>query len=1153
MVYIKRITIQGFKSFGPKRVVIKPEKGFVVITGPNGGGKSNVLDAIKFSLGELSNNALRVGKLSDLIHENNGRRLGQATVTLALDNTDRALPLDSDEVTISRTILASGESVYRINGKTVSRNELLSILASANIRPSGFNIITQGAVLSIAEKSPEELRKIIDEVAGVSEFDRRKAEALKELEVAEKNVAIAKAGLSELRSRVKQLELEMCRLSRHQLVSRYLSQLRRQKLLEELKQLDEKVSYLEDEERSLEAARTRVSQSIENLLRERQEKLSRVKKVEEEIAEIQKKINDIRSMKQGQGAPLESLKSYIRNEGSRYSRLKQEILVSLRDLQVMRLEITRLEEERVALEKRYQQHIGELDELEHLLKELRDQRAALLDALKNWREAVASAEAQRSNLVKELSQIESKIALTEQRIRELSQRIVEDEQLLERVTSDKSTVEAEFDRSRVVLEDLDHLITRLNNDLQIISSKLAVYERLEEEVRRLTEDLLRLRAEVDGAVEAVSEGEVQDEALRDNPSISHSNIARLRDYIHSLNLTHPELLTYILDYLDALILEGDRLALALAKAAAERGYRLSVISLESAEGENCSGTRCLACSIAGEDKKLRSVLHSIFPRHVLSLDSSVGAGQPTVTHDGIHYNGHGLFRVLAPVGMRKKLETLRAGVEETMKVVEEVGKECETALSRLRQEHRLVEKKIMDTTAQRMEAEARIRSLSKRLEELLEEERKVSERIERSRSELSNLESLRNNLYEALEKVKKKIDGVRSPEDMEAGVLQTQLEGLNSRINAIERRVGEVSTTTKSIKERLDQIGNRRSQLVNRIEQVEKSVERMLREAEYSKKRLAEYARLFLESWRKSSEKGDGLDALSDRVSELLKARGALSDELAVLESRVEDGRSELLSIENRARNLAVAKVELSMRRNSIFERLSSMNESPLEDLSFLPREVKEDIERELEAELREIGMVNQLASMQYSEQIVEYRGRSGNVALLEEERRKILEILEMLDAKKLEVFMKTFNKVSEGFGRYFTALTGGSAWLEFSDPENPLQSGVEMVVAFPGKSPRPSRSISGGEKSVSAVALLMAFQGLTPADFLIMDEVDAHMDANYSKNLASLLKEFSKRAQVIAVSLKDVIAEKGDQLIGVYNQGGESRVVVTRLEESQT
>ncbi|MEM0482419.1 MAG: chromosome segregation SMC family protein [Nitrososphaerota archaeon] len=1151
MVYIKRITIQGFKSFGSKRVVIKPEKGFVVITGPNGGGKSNVLDAIKFSLGELSNNALRVGKLSDLIHENNGRRLGQATVTLALDNTDRALPIDADEVTISRTILSSGESVYRVNGKTVSRNELLSILASANIRPSGFNIITQGAVLSIAEKSPEELRRIIDEVAGVSEFDRRKAEAMKELEVAEKNVAIARAGLNELRSRVKQLEVEMSRLSRNQLISRYLSQLRRQKLLEELRELDSKVSSLEDEERLLEGERARVSQLVENLLKERQDKLLRAKNVEAELAEIQNRISSMRLMNQSQGTPLESLKSSIRSEGIRYSKMKLEILESSRSIQAMRLEINTLEEEYGVVKERYQRHVSELEELERLLKELKDQRSGLLDSLKKWRETVSSVEAQRSNLAKELSQIEAKIALTEQKIGEISQRMAEDEKALDKIRSDKGIVEAELDHGRALLEDLSNLSTQLNSDLQRLSSKIRHYEDLNGEAKGRVEDLLRLRAEVEGALEVLGIGEGVNDISKGCPAPSHPKLFRLRDSIQSLSTTLPKLLPYILDYLDALIVERDRLALALARVAAARGVRLSVISLEGGEDKGCSGDKCLACNLAGKNTQLKSILHSIFPRHVLGTDGWLESEQPTITQDGIHYNGHGLFQVLTQVGLKRRLERLKAEVEETIKTVEGVSAECTEALSRLREEYKLVEGKVINTIVQRQGAEARLRGLSQRLEELQDEEKRVAEKIKGLRNELANLESLRNHLYENLERVRGRIDEIREPEEMGVGTLQTQLEDLNSQINVLERKVGEVSTTAKSLREQLERIENRRNQLVGKIGQIERDVERLWREAEDSKKRLASYARLYLESWRKFSEKGDELGALSRRVSELLKIRGALGEELAVLENSIEKGRQELLSIESRARNLAVARVELTMRRNSVFERLSSMTEPPLEDLSLLPPELKESVEKELEVELSEIGMVNQLASIQYSEQIVEYRGRSGNVALLEEERRKILEILEMLDAKKLEVFMKTFSRISEGFGKYFFALTGGSAWLEFSDPDEPLQSGVEMVVAFPGKSPRPSRSISGGEKSVAAVALLMAFQGLTPVDFLIMDEVDAHMDANYSKNLASLLKEFSKRAQVIAVSLKDVIAEKGDQLIGVYNQEGESRIVVTRLEES--
>ncbi|MEM3155974.1 MAG: AAA family ATPase, partial [Nitrososphaerota archaeon] len=555
MVYIKRVSIQGFKSFGSRRVVIKPERGFVVITGPNGGGKSNVLDAIKFSLGELSVNALRVGKLSDLIHENNGKRLGQATVTLALDNSDKSLPLDTDEVMVSRTIYSNGESTYRVNGKTVSRNELLSILASANIRPSGFNIITQGAVLSIAEKSPEELRRIIDEVAGVSEFDRRRAEALKELEVAEKNVAIARAGLEELKSRVKQLELERSRLTRNQLISRYLSQLRRRKLLEQLNELDEKLLSLGNEERLLEGRRAEASKNLEDLLRERQEKLSKLKGIEEEISEIQRRMSVLRSGGRGGGASLESLKSSIRGEGKRYSKTKQEIRELWRRLEINRAEVSALEVEYGEAEKKRRQQAAELDEMEHRLANLKERRSILLGSLARWREALADAESKRASLTRELSQIEARITLTEQRISEVSQKIADDKEALERIKVEKGLIEAELDRAQVSLADYDKQLSDLREESRRLRFRISHYEGVREEARVKSGELFRLKAEVEGALNLL--GEVRGTVSGNNQTPAQPEITKLRDLLHSLGPKGEEISPLLLDYLEALVVGKD--------------------------------------------------------------------------------------------------------------------------------------------------------------------------------------------------------------------------------------------------------------------------------------------------------------------------------------------------------------------------------------------------------------------------------------------------------------------------------------------------------------------------------------------------------------------------------------------------------------------
>ncbi|MEM3905466.1 MAG: AAA family ATPase, partial [Nitrososphaerota archaeon] len=260
--------------------------------------------------------------------------------------------------------------------------------------------------------------------------------------------------------------------------------------------------------------------------------------------------------------------------------------------------------------------------------------------------------------------------------------------------------------------------------------------------------------------------------------------------------------------------------------------------------------------------------------------------------------------------------------------------------------------------------------------------------------------------------------------------------------------------------------------------------------------------------------------------------------------------RGLISEVDNQLQGIKLSKMELTMRRNSLEEKL---REIPLQnegDLVCLDQDIRDEIYMRLEEELNNMGPVNQLAAMQYVELVANYKHRSFRIAELEKERREILRVIEMIDSEKQELFLTTMKKISDGFGYFFNRLTGGEAWLELTDPEKPNDSGVEMIVKFVGKSPRSSRSVSGGEKSVAAVSLLMSFQGLTPADFLIFDEVDAHMDASYTRNLSELFSEMSSKTQIIAISLKDVMAERAELLVGVYNQSGESRIIMTKMGE---
>jgi chromosome segregation protein len=283
MVYIKRLTIQGFKSFNSKKNSIEFKKGLVVITGPNGGGKSNILDAVRFVLGELSAHNLRVGKMSELIHDNSPNMA--AKVSLTLDNSRRILPVDSPEVTITRRLDRNGESEYLLNGRQVSRAELLTILSMANIKPAGLNIVPQGSVTSIAEMSNVELRKILEDISGIGEYEKKKQEAETQLQIAEKNVAIAKAGTTEVKARVTQLQRERNEAFRRRQIENMLSAVRSIKLRKNSKALENELIELDAESTKLEEEITKIEESKARYMNE-------LKNAEEEWTRLTKETSE---------------------------------------------------------------------------------------------------------------------------------------------------------------------------------------------------------------------------------------------------------------------------------------------------------------------------------------------------------------------------------------------------------------------------------------------------------------------------------------------------------------------------------------------------------------------------------------------------------------------------------------------------------------------------------------------------------------------------------------------------------------------------------------------------------------------------------------------------------------------------------------------
>jgi len=1141
MVYIKRLTIQGFKSFGSRRVSLELGKGFLVVTGPNGGGKSNVIDAIRFALGELSAHNLRVGKLAELVHDDPS--VGWARVSITLDNSDRALPIDSDEVTISRRIDRDGESEYTINGKQVSRNDLLTLLSMANIRPSGFNIVPQGSVVEIAERSGVELRRMLEEVAGISDYEKRKTEAEEQLAIAEKNLAIAKASTKEVKARVKQLERERSQALRRRLVEEFLAAIQRyeleksiSKLEAELREADEQLLAVEEKLRALEEEKTR-------WLERRDELRGRLEDLSARIEHLDSITSSLEMLRRTRENGVNGLRAEILALTERCEGLKREenyLGDSLKDLEDR---LTEIASERSKL----------LEEAERLKSEVEEAGSREAERLEEFKRAEEEYLALRGEVEQRLEEIrrrrlevEARIAGAEERRRALMEEVGKLEAEIKKLSDEYGKMLAELpDLERRLGEisreriDVQEKLGRLGEIIENYGSRISSLEEVERSLSTILERIASMGVLRPGddrskrLLEAIREAGIKGVKgfLKDAISIDEKALAALE--------------TATEGWLNALVVDNVSIGMRLAEALSGSGIRLRILPLDVALSTRARpklpGVKASAdwAEIA-LGYLLRNVEISNKPRPQLGKKTLVNG---VMIHPDLRIETISSSEdLLAEVATREYRETLqvleklrrgRERLKERLSELEKAVKALTARSSSLSIEEGRLADRIHMIRGRASSMEDEIAKKREKLEALSKELEKLDQAIAKDRQMLEEMPGLKIGEEEALNLKRleeEMLERRRAHEEarLRRSELQLHLANVMKRVEAIEAEEGHVRAEVSRIMKKIEDVRRERDEAVERM--------RML---------AAEIRGLEMEM----AEAVYGILMLSE-------LRKILDQELKALRSEVEAASMNISRLDEEMRGVSEARSSLRVRRaglevelGNLREKLSTIRESSIEIPPLAEEELK-GLRAELEAELKELEMINQLAPAQYEEIVGNYKVRSSRIAELEAERQEILRFIEWIESEKKRIFMETFNRVAESFEHYFSRLTGGRGWLRLENPDNPFEGGIEMILAFPGKQPRNSRAVSGGEKSVAAVALLLALQGLTPADFYVFDEVDAHMDLRYSQRLAEMFKEMAKRTQIIVISLKDVMVEKADQVIGVYNAGGSSRVVRTRLEE---
>ncbi len=1178
MPYIKKIEVNGFKTFGKKTTLIL-DKGFTVITGPNGSGKTNIIDAVLFCLGELSTRRLRASNFSSLIYNGNSnsevKSKGRAKVTIQLDNSDGHIPLDTNTVTISREIDHEGQSIYRVNGRKVSRAYLLSILSMASISPYGHNVILQGTLTHLAEISPLERRKIIEDLIGIAQYDNEKAEAQRKLESANISIQTAMGQVGEVQRRIESLERERNDLIRHNLIQSEIKHLEAIKLSYEIRnshmkinQISSQMSKLQEKIGAIKEHKDALWSRRRNIESEwRKTGLEKVEEGQAHLLGIQMKIGELRSRLSELSTKitagkftLNALNKVKDDASNQIESLNKEIQESEARIKSLMVERNSLIEKIEAEQSLYDEIYREAMKIRSNLQEKSEKIREIEARIDQIHQEVISARSSHADSQSRIDVYSERLKNLEDKRSDLSSSVKRLEESLNELLAVQKEQTEHFDNLRTLLE------RRMNNK-KILEAEL-------KEADKIAEIAREAYVEFEARKDLIEQLNTEEKILKYMEELGEMGAiqgiyGRLRNLTKIRKGYERAVEAAAAGWLDSLVVQDLNVAFTCAETLRRLKLgRIKIIPLQEISlnsqaraGKTLESMKKVAAYVDYAEK-YRPAVSFVLGDTVLASDEKEALkashmGYRSVTLNGdLYESGGGVetgffrtpvdFSFLIPSesalkALDKAVNALKEVLSRRDTRVEEIEKEIneiQGEITKLAEAMGKINSEVERTRTSLQQAKINLNRVEKNitnLKSLLMEEKKQIEEYEKRLNELAQEEAL---LRDDAAHLRKEISLVDVQEKEERlGVLGNEIITLRQKLGEVETELSTIQSKVDNVlKPSLEKAYTQIKDVTRQISLTEKEVEDSLREKENVQmeiERLEEEKQILSTSLLNVKEEGKKFTSQIDEIDGHLKI---LDKEYEETDRLIDELRLNLQTL-----NLQVSRW---------IEQLKALGyEEPLEVTSTEVEEA-ENFLKIMKFELERIGPVNNLAQAQYEEQISRYKELSLRMNELEKEKVAIEDFIQEIEKKKYNAFMEAYNKINERIGKYFSKLTdGGNAYLKLENPENPFEGGVDMVVQFVGKPPILMSGASSGERSVSSVAFLFALREFTPASFYLLDEIDAHLDAFHVERLGELLAEEAERSQFVVITLKPEMVSKADRIYGIYGRNGMSQVVSTTFK----
>jgi len=1175
MPNIKKIELKGFKMFGgPKATTITLDKGFTVFTGPNGSGKTNIVDAILFCLGELSARRLRAENFAKLIFHgapNAGiEKAKAAKVVIQFDNCDSRIPVETNTVTISREIRQNGESVFRLNGRRISRSNVVDIFSMAGISPSGYNVVAQGTITRIAEISPSERRKVIEDLVGIAQYDTEKAEAEEKLRTAEISIRTAMGRVDEVQKRIDDLERERNEFLRYTFVTEEIKKLEAMKISHETLETKQKIDELSSRSEEIRLRSEKLRQLREGLRSQRHEIETKwmelgsemVEEGSTRVLEVQIKIGDLKSKLTELTTKIDAGKTSL--EGS----------VKVKENNVQQLDAIKRE-------------IVENRKRVHELKNLHDRLSG----------EIADKQAQHDAVSSEVAELRANIGENNKNIREIEQRLDKLYQSLMALRSSYAKGQAgvkvllrrlgdlnfrknkftsnlgEFEKSLADLQGVKREQEKHLQSLQrALDRKIVQKESMEQEIVEASKIAETAREAV---VEFSTQREIADKIAKEEKALMNieelgelgviSGIhGRLRNLIKIERGYERAMEAAAGGWLDSIVVQDfdtaftctetlRRLKLGRIKIIPLQGLA-NMKSIETSKVEELGGS---ASDFIRYTKEFEPAVVYVFgdtliARHEKAALSACREGYRAVTTNGDLYEAGGGIECgyyRAPIDFSSIIPS-----ESAIQHLDQAVKALQEHLSKRKSNITSFEEEIDKTRVESAQLAEMITTLDSEIARIRRNvkytkrnihraERRiqsVEEALERKKTELGVQKAQRDNIRKEIRNLRSELVALRQKVDLSRiQETEVQRERLGDQIIEFRQNLSGVETELSTLQSKFENVLkagaiNFRVQLrkiTQQISTLEVEVAEALRQKETIERELSEL--------EKSKEE------LSHSILTAKEESKKFVSQIDYIDKRLQHYDNEYESVSQVLNDLQLKVQTLQLQLDQNSNRLRELGyEEPL-TVSSEQLKTAEASLKLMRLELERLGALNQLAPLHYADQISRYKELSLRMNELEREKQAIISFMNEIERKKHRVFMEAFNRTNENIGRYFSKLTdGGEAALKLEKPEEPFAGGIDMVVQFPGKPPILVSGASSGERSVAAVAFIFALQEFTPAAFYLLDEVDAHLDAFHVGRLGELLLEEASRSQFLVITLKPEMVGKAQRVYGVYERNGVSHVV---------